>query len=342
MHVFLHTLFEKIPRGHHQPSYLAEPFPNGTASNNRRHAAVALGGIVRRMKRIAIDADPVQAPPQPTANHCDARLTLGFSDDAGTTRLTDRSHFGPLRVQKPLYPEHPSVCHAIVVHPPGGIVGGDQLSIVTHVGDQASAFITTPGAAKWYKANGKQSLQMIELQVGAHASLEWLPQETIFFDHADVRLEQTVSLKKDATYIGCDILCFGRTASGESFGSGRISQRYAIRREGKLIWYEQGTLLANTADMHSPLSLAGKTVCATLVAAGKQVPAALLNTIRAEADAIAEQPGSFGISQLKSVLVARYLGNSSEEGRKIVTRVWQLLRPALLEREAVVPRIWNT
>lgn len=293
------------------------------------------------MKRIAADTDHVLASIQ-SANNCDARLTLGFTDDAGTTRLTERTHFGPLRVQKALYPEHSSVCHAIVVHPPGGIVGGDQLSIVTKVGDNASAFITTPGAAKWYKANGKRSLQKIELEVGANASLEWLPQETIFFDHADVQLEQTVSLQKDATYIGCDILCFGRTASGETFGSGRISQRYSIKRDGKLAWYEQGTLLADSTDMQSPLSLAGKTVCATLIAAGKQIPAALLNTIRAEADAIAGKPGTFGISQLKTVLVARYLGDSSEEARQIVARVWQLLRPALLARDAVIPRIWHT
>jgi urease accessory protein len=296
------------------------------------------------MKRLATEGDRMHAePPTPiTPDHCDARLSLGFTDDAGTSRLTERSHFGPLRVQKALYPEHPSVCHAIVVHPPGGIVGGDALSIVTKVGDNASAFITTPGAAKWYKANGKHSSQKIELEVGANASLEWLPQETIFFDHADVRLEQSVSLQKDATYIGCDILCFGRTASGESFGSGRISQRYAIKREGKLIWYEQGALLADSSDMQSPLSLGGKTVCATLIAAGKQIPAALMNTIREEADAIASQPNSFGISQLKTVLVARYLGDSSEEARQIVARVWQLLRPALLARDAVIPRIWHT
>jgi len=297
------------------------------------------------MKRIA--AESIAEPESGEANfhdenHCRARLSLGFADDAGTTRLIERSHFGPLRVQKPLYPEHPSVCHAIIVHPPGGVVGGDELSISARVGDHAHAFITTPGAAKWYRANGHVSKQDIQLEVGANASLEWLPQETIFFNESRVRLEQSISLAAESTYIGCEILCFGRTASGESFSSGMVSQKTSIRRGGKLIWFEQGSLRGDSAAMKSPLGMAGKTVCATLIAAGKTVPAPLLGNIREDAGNAMNGLGSFGVTQLKSVLVARYLGDSSEIARQVMTRVWQRLRPELLQRDAAVPRIWNT
>ena len=130
-----------------------------------------------------------------------ASLTLGFADDAGTTRLLNNIHYGPLRVQKALYPEDGKVCHAIVVHPPGGVVGGDQLAIDIGVGDRAHAFITTPGAAKWYKANGKVSRQTVHLHLNQGAALEWLPQETIFFDTANVALDQHVELAAGATYI---------------------------------------------------------------------------------------------------------------------------------------------
>lgn len=269
-------------------------------------------------------------------------MSLGFADDAGTSRLIERSHFGPLRVQKPLYPEGASICHAIVVHPPGGVVGGDELSISARVGQQACAFVTTPGAAKWYRANGHVSKQNLCLDVGAGASLEWLPQETILFNGSDVLLEQTISLAGDATYIGCDILCFGRTASGESFDTGRIAQRMSMRRGGKLVWFEQGTLQGGSAAMKNPLGLAGKTVCGTLIAAGKPAAAALLNAIRDDAASAMDGAGDFGISQLKSVLVARYLGDSSEIARHVMTRVWQQLRPALLGRDAALPRIWKT
>ena len=283
-----------------------------------------------------LEPSPVAEAIAPARDHWRAALSLGFADDRGTTRLVERSHFGPLRVQKPLYPEQPSVCHAIVVHPPGGVVGGDQLAIATNVGANAHAFITTPGAAKWYRANGHVSRQDIRLDIGAGASLEWLPQETIFFNGADVRLDTEVSMEADASFITADILCFGRTASGERFDHGRVAQKMQVRRGGRLVWFEQGALCGGEAGMAGPLGLNGHTVCATLLAVGRQASAACVQALREEAGP------QFGVTQMKSVLVARYIGDSSQEARRLMQRAWRLLRPALLEREAVTPRIWNT
>lgn len=286
------------------------------------------------MKRIA--TDPVLAPPSHA--RWQARLTLGFVSDRDTTRLVERTHIGPLRVQKPLYPEGGQVCHAIVVHPPGGVVGGDELSIAASVGQNASALLTTPGAAKWYKANGHISRQDVHLRAGDSATLEWLPQETIFFDAAHVRLDTVIELGKDATYIGSEILCFGRTASGESFHSGMVEQTTSIHRDGKLLWFEQGMLAAGSAAMTSPLGLAGNTVCATLIAVGNPLAGSMMATLRE----IKAGDGAFGVTQMKSVIVARYLGHSSQTARQLMMHTWQQLRPALTGWEAVVPRIWNT
>ena len=274
--------------------------------------------------------------PSTTRSHWQARLSLGFVNDAGTTRLTERDHVGPLRVQKALYPEHPSVCHAVIVHPPGGVVGGDQLDIAVRVGSEAAVFISTPGAAKWYRANGHVSRQTVRLEVAAGASLEGMPQETIFFNNAHVRLDSAITLHGDATYLGCDILCFGRTASGETFNAGTIAQHSTIRRDGKLIWYEQGRIDGAGKVMHSPLGLVGKTVCATLLVAGKAITPGALTTLR---ETLGPQ---VGITQMKAILVVRHLGNSSEVARGLMMQAWQALRPLLLAREAVVPRIWNT
>jgi urease accessory protein len=295
------------------------------------------------MKRFAADSVE-KALPDNVASPASwrARFSLGFADDGGTTRLVERSHFGPLRVQKPLYPEGGAVCQAIVVHPPGGVVGGDELTIGATVGANAKSLITTPGAAKWYKANDRISRQDVHLQVDANATLEWLPQETIFFNAAHVRLNHTVSLAKDATYIGCEILCFGRTASGESFDSGRIEQCTSIRRDGRLVWSEQGALSGGSSSMNSPLSLAGKTVCATLLAIGKTLPSSVIAGLREEAADAVAATDMFGATQMKSILVVRYLGNSSETAKQLMTRAWQRLRPELTGRAAVVPRIWNT
>jgi urease accessory protein len=268
-----------------------------------------------------------------------ARLALRFADDGGVTRLVDNSHYGPLRVQKALYPEGGAVCHAIIVHPPGGVVGGDQLAVDVAIGPHAHALISTPGAAKWYKANGKVSRQTVTLDVAAGAALEWLPQETIFFDTAHVVLEQRVSLAADATYIGCDILCMGRRASGESFNSGTVTQKIQIRRAGKLAWWEQGALFGGRLD--SPLGMQGKSVCATLLALPVQpLPASVLAAIRA--DVAADGASDFGITQTKGAVLARHLGDDSETARRLMLTVWRHLRPHLLGREAVTPRIWQT
>lgn len=294
------------------------------------------------MKRLTGHSDPASAPLlHPPQRHAQdhARLALGFADDAGTTRLVRRQHFGPLRVQKPLYPEHPSICHAVIVHPPGGIVGGDQLAINAEVGAGAHALLTTPGAGKWYRANGERSRQVVALKAGAGASLEWLPQETIFFDAAEVCMEHEVELAADAAYIGAEILCFGRTASGENFERGGVAQRTEIRRGGRLVWFEQGKLQAER--MRGPLALDGRTVCGTLIAVGDGMDHALLAALRENMAALALE-GASGATLMKQVLVARYLGDSSLAARRWLHAAWQVLRPAITGREAAIPRIWNT
>jgi urease accessory protein len=272
-----------------------------------------------------------------------ASLALRFADDAGTTRLVERRHSGPLRVQKPLYPEGGAVCHAIIVHPPGGVVGGDQLEFSATVGEGARAFLTTPGAAKWYKANGKVSRQTVRLHAGADAAIEWLPQETIFFDDAHVELEQDITLEAGASYIGCEILCMGRRASGESFRSGRVAQRTRIRQGARLLWWEQGALTPQ--GIASPLGMAGHSVCATLLAVGAPLPAGVLAAVRSEgaaAAAAAPTAALFGATQMKGLLAVRYLGDDSEAAREIMLAAWRTLRPQLLGRAPFDPRSWRT
>jgi urease accessory protein len=271
----------------------------------------------------------------PAAAPWHASLRLRFADDAGTTRLVERAHSGPLRVQKPLYPEGPAICHAIVIHPPGGVVGGDCLAVAAAAGAGSHAFITTPGAAKWYRANGKLSRQDVRIAAGEGAAFEWMPQETIFFDDANVVLDHEVELAAGARYIGSEILCFGRRASGESFQRGVIRQRTRIRSAGKLVWWEQGVIDGAGPAMHSRFGLGGASVCATLIGVGAPVPASLMAAMRALDPALA-------LSQVKSVFVARYLCDDSETARRIMARVWQALRPHLLGCEAPLPRIWNT
>ena len=161
-------------------------------------------------------AEPIFAPWK-------AELSLGFRFTDYRTVLAEKRFSGPLVVQKPLYPEGGAVCHAIVVHPPAGIVGGDQLSLRVNAGCKTAVLLTTPGAGKWYRSAGAWASQKLRFEVAG--SLEWLPQETIVFDGALADMGCEVNLGDESTYIGWEILCFGRAGSGERFSKGRVELR---------------------------------------------------------------------------------------------------------------------
>ena len=158
-----------------------------------------------------------------TPSGWEAHLELEFRREAARTVLSTRRHTGPLRVQKALYPEGADVCQAIVVHPPGGIVGGDSLAIDVDVGTGAHAQLTTPGATKWYRSAGSVARAETALRVAAGAVLEWLPQEAMLFDGARASIALRVDLAPGARFIGWDVICLGRTASGERFDVGRAA-----------------------------------------------------------------------------------------------------------------------
>lgn len=274
-------------------------------------------------------------------NGWEANLELVYASRSGRSSLTGRKHHGPLTIQRSLYPEGPSVCHNIILHPPGGVAGGDRLQLGVDVQSGSHALLTTPGAAKWYRSTGPQATQRVVLQLAAGAILEWLPQESIFFNAARVQSQTEVQLQGDAVFLGWDISCFGRTAGGERFSAGQLRQLYSIRRDGRLLWHEQSSLAGGDAALAALAGLAGRSVTGTLVLAAESVSTELLASCRAVG--VDEAAGSrCGVTQLPGVLLARFIGHRSEEARHYFTALWQLLRPAVIGREASVPRIWHT
>jgi urease accessory protein len=269
-----------------------------------------------------------------------ARLALGFERRNSETILARRAHHGPLRVQKALHPEGPELCHAIVLHPPAGICGGDHLHIDVDVGPDAQALLTTPGAGKWYRSAGPQAEQQVHIKVGAGGTAEWLPQESIVFDAAQARMRTTVELEEGARYIGVETLCLGRRASGETFSRGTLQLATDIRLDGKLLWRERGRIEGGSALLDSPIGLAGFTVCSTIIAAGAEVDAETLAACRTTTSA--EAGAQFGVSAMPQLFVGRYLGHSAEAARVWFVELWQHLRPAFIGRAMAVPRIWNT
>ena len=264
-----------------------------------------------------------------------AELQLGYARLGDTTRPVLRRHSGPLRVQKHLYAEGPAVCQHIIVHPPGGIAGGDHLNIDVQVGSQAWAQLTSPGAAKWYRSTGPAH-QTLTLRVDAGATLEWLPQETIVYAAAQAQLDTRITLQGDARLFYWDIIALGRPASGERFDAGHFQARLDITRDGELLWHERQRVVGDDGLLDSPIGLDGQPVFATLIVSG-EIDAPLMERCRALGGQVRGD-----LTQLPGLVVGRCLASEALHARAWLIDLWRLLRPALLGREAVPPRIWST
>jgi urease accessory protein len=269
-----------------------------------------------------------------------AELALRFARTGERTVLGAVRHHGPLRIQKALYPEGPELCHAIVLHPPSGICGGDHLHIDVDIGPDAQALLTTPGAGKWYRSAGALAEQVVNLKVSRGGTLEWLPQESIVFAGAQARMSTTVELDEGARYVGVETLCLGRRASGETFSRGALQLATDIRIAGVPLWRERGRIEGGSALLDSPIGLAGFSVCSTVIAAGADVDADTLAACRQATPS--ESGAQFGVTAMPQLFVGRYLGHSAESARHWFIELWRALRPAFIGREMVVPRIWST
>lgn len=267
--------------------------------------------------------------------HWHAELQLGYARLGDATRPVLRRHSGPLRVQKHLYAEGPEVCQHIIVHPPGGIAGGDQLDISATVGNGAWAQLTSPGAAKWYRA-GSPAFQNVQLRVEAGATLEWMPQETIVYSAAQAELDTVIELQDDARLFYWDIIALGRPASNERFEAGHFQAQLNINRDGELLWHERQRVTGGDGLLNSPIGLDGQPVFATLIVSG-EIDAELLERCR-------ELPCRVrgDLTQLPGLLIGRCLAGEALHARAWLIDLWRLLRPALLGREATPPRIWST
>jgi urease accessory protein len=239
-----------------------------------------------------------------------------------------------------LYPEGPSVCHAIVVHPPGGIAGGDELAIDVATAARAHAVLTTPGAGKLYKSAGRRAVQRVRLAAAGDSVVEWLPQETIVFDAAVAVLSLDVDVAPGALALAWEIVTLGRAAMGERFASGSLDGALTVRIGAARVVSERGRVAGGSAWLDSPVGWRGARAAGTFVAAGRAIDDGLVDACR---EAVAAWHPHAAVSRLSPCcLVGRFLGPSAGEARAAFSALRCVLRPALTGRAATPLRIWLT
>jgi len=268
-----------------------------------------------------------------------ANLALAFEARGTATVLARRQHRGPLTVQRPFYPEGPAVCQVTLLHPPGGLVGGDQLQLTATLDAGAQALITTPAASKIYRSATAIAHQQQHFHLATGAALEWLPQETILFSGAHLRSQTRVDLAPGSRFMGWEIICLGRPACAEHFDAGHCATALELWEDCQPLFIERGRHAGGGALLRAPLGLGDQPVVGTWLAL--DAPAELTDVLRARLSEVVD-PARWGITRLSRVLALRYRGPSAAEARALFIQAWTLTRPILLGRDAHPPRIWAT
>jgi urease accessory protein len=267
------------------------------------------------------------------------------------TREQDRSvaryrHDGPLRILQSLYPEGDGICHNVLVHPPGGLVGGDTLDMRLTLGAGSHGLVTTPGATRFYRSTGEAARQRLHARIEDGARLEWLPLEALAYPQCLAENHCVFDLAPEAELMGWDVTALGLPQAGQPFSQGRFTQHLELPG----IWLEQGRIDASDARlMDGPLGLAGHRCLSTLFfASGKALTRErrenALDAVRAEIEKHELEAESQIIAGATSphpqVLVARVLSPLVEPAMALLKNMRGIWREELWQLDAAPPRIW--
>jgi urease accessory protein len=263
-----------------------------------------------------------------------ARLDLEFAQRDAQTYLARRQHIGPLLVQRPFFPE-PNACHVYIVHPPGGVVGGDDLTLSIRALDGSHAVLTTPAATKFYRRNEAHAQQRQRFDA-RHATLEWLPQESIFYPDAWARSDTIVELDSHSRFIGWEIPCLGLPARGDAFERGQLRLSMELWVDGVPRFIDRLHIDGAHRARKAAWGLGKFDAIGTLLA--YPATASMLDEVRG----LSFDGVELAATLVDGVLVCRYLGAQAEAVKHAFIAIWRALRPMLLERPAVLPRIWST
>jgi urease accessory protein len=275
-----------------------------------------------------------------------ARLELQFQQQTAGTRLTRRRHLGPLLVQKPLYPERDPTgaapgadgpCHVYVIHAPGGVAGGDELELDAQLEWGSHALLTTPAAGKFYR-RGNAGWSRVSQTFSVHgAALEWLPQENIFYPDSAADLSTIVKLSAQARFIGWEIGCLGLPACGLSLSGGELRLAFELWLDGRPLLIER--LAVARPGLSARWGMADHAALGTALfhpASGRELQ--LANACIQKSCAHM----TLACTLVDGVLVCRAVAQRADSLKQAFVALWRALRPALLGREAVLPRIWAT
>ncbi|EED32942.1 urease accessory protein UreD [gamma proteobacterium NOR5-3] len=269
-----------------------------------------------------------------------AQLDLSFRESAGRTRLNHCLHEGPLRVQRLFYPEPSGKAHCYLLHPPGGVVLGDQLKINIAL-ESGEALVTTPSAGRFYTVDDHPETQRQTVNLSVHEGrLEWLPQETILFNGVNAQLATRIDLASASQLAFWDVVVLGRPACSEAFSRGRLQQTLEVYREGEALLIERLAFAAGDRVSQSRMGMQSQSTVGIMVLT--EIPGTPLLDQWLEAVNLDANNGAFTVTQRDTLMIARYLGEDAQRCREGFAQLWEAAVLELRGSTPATPRIWHT
>jgi urease accessory protein len=258
---------------------------------------------------------------------------LGFALRDGRTAVMTCYQEAGLRIRMPRV-EPGAPLEAVVINTAGGITGGDRFTLDITAGEGTCAVVTSQAAEKVYRSSGDVGRFATTIHVGEQASLAWLPQEAILFDGSALDRDLSISLADTATVLAVESVVFGRLARGESVLTGRLFDRWRIRRGGRLV-YAEGLRFdgAVASRLDAKACANGAIAAASLVLLAPDAEARGV-AVRERTDALCDRGVEAGVSGFDGMLSIRLLAQDPFALRTGLVDILEHLHGAL-------PRVWS-
>jgi len=271
-----------------------------------------------------------------------ARLQLNYRLESGGRCTARFEHDGPLRILQSMHPEGPGICHNVLVHPPGGLVGGDTLELAVDAATGSHGLVTTPGAARFYRSDGEAAVQHTRILLQPDARLEWVPLESIYYSGCIAQNHVEIAAAPGAEILGWDIAAFGLPHAQQPFVNGRVLQHLQLHGA----WLERAVVdAADHRLLDGPLGFAGHRCLATLFfAAGSELSRGrrelALERARELIDAHELRDTAGATAANPRVIVVRVLAGQVEPAMGLLKAIRRAWRVALWQTDDSQPRGW--
>lgn len=143
--------------------------------------------------------------------------------------LTERRFTLPLQALEPVDLAGDGVATLLLLNPTGGVLAGDRLETEIRLGSGSRVCLSTPSATRVYRSDGNPAVQRVTMEVGAGATLEWLPEHLIPSPGARLHQSTEVLLAPDATLLLFEAWATGRAARGEEWGFKQLDIMLLVR-----------------------------------------------------------------------------------------------------------------